>query len=44
MTDLVRPDPASLADAAAHWITGYLTARRGRLAVSLAGGSTPKLL
>ena len=44
MTDLIRPDPASLAEAAAGWIAAHLNAQPGRLALSLAGGSTPKLL
>lgn len=41
---LVRPDAAALAEAAAFWMTAHLAARPGRLAVSLSGGSTPKVL
>lgn len=44
MTDIVRPDPASLADAAAAWMVDTFAARPGRLSVALSGGSTPKLL
>lgn len=44
MTDLFRPDPQSLAEAAARWIADTFAARPGRLAVSLSGGSTPKTL
>ncbi len=44
MTDIVAPDPASLAEAAAAWMAETLAASRGRLAVCLSGGSTPKLL
>ena len=44
MTDLVRPDPEGLAEAAAHWMVDRFNTLRGRLAVSLSGGSTPKLL
>ncbi len=44
MTDLVRPDTASLAEAAADWIVQRFATTPGRLAVSLSGGSTPKLL
>ena len=44
MTDLVRPDPASLAEAAAGWMVQRFNAQPGRLALSLSGGSTPKLL
>lgn len=44
MTDLVRPDPASLAQSAAEWIATTLAGRPGRLAVALSGGSTPRLL
>ena len=44
MTDLVRPDAASLADAAAGWIAETMSASPGRLAICLSGGSTPKLL
>jgi 6-phosphogluconolactonase len=44
MTDLVRPDAASLAEAAAEWIVATFAALPGRILVSLAGGSTPKRL
>ena len=44
MTDLVRPDPAALAEAAADWIVHRLSTAPGRLSVSLSGGSTPRLL
>ena len=44
MTDLVRPDPAALAEAAADWIVHRFTTAPGRLSVSLSGGSTPRLL
>lgn len=44
MTELVRPDPASLAQSAAEWMARSLAARPGRLAVALSGGSTPRLL
>ncbi len=44
MTNLVRPDPAALAEAAAGWITDDFAGKPGRIAVSLAGGSTPRLL
>ena len=43
-TDITRPDPASLAQSAAEWISKTLAARPGRLSVCLSGGSTPKLL
>ena len=44
MADIVRPDPGSLAQAAAAWMVEAFTARPGRLSVALSGGSTPKLL
>ena len=44
MTDLVEPTPEALAEAAAHWITAYLAPRPGRIALSLSGGSTPRIL
>ncbi|MGI4950745.1 MAG: 6-phosphogluconolactonase [Janthinobacterium lividum] len=44
MTDLVRPDAASLAEAAADWMVQRFATTPGRLAVSLSGGSTPKIL
>jgi 6-phosphogluconolactonase len=44
MTDMVRPDLASLAAAAAGWMADTFAARPGRLSVALSGGSTPKLL
>lgn len=42
--DIVATDAEALAEAAAGWIVDTLVARPGRLAVSLSGGSTPKLL
>ena len=42
--DIVRRDPAALAEAAAEWIATTLSALPGRLAVCLSGGSTPKRL
>ena len=44
MSDIVCPEAAQVAETAAAWIAGMLAATPGRLAVSLAGGSTPKLL
>ena len=44
MTDIIRSDPAALAEAVAAWIATTLSALPGRLAVSLSGGSTPKQL
>ena len=44
MTDILRPDPAALAEAAADWIVQRLAGAPGRLATCLSGGSTPKLL
>lgn len=44
MTDLIEPTPEALAEAAASWITAYLATRPGRIALSLSGGSTPKVL
>lgn len=42
--DITCVDPASVAEAAANWIVDHFGARPGRLAISLSGGSTPKLL
>ena len=42
--ELVRPDLAGLADAAAEWMVERFRLLPGRVAVSLSGGSTPKLL
>ena len=42
--ELVRPDPPQLAQAAAEWIVDRFRILPGRIAVSLSGGSTPKLL
>ena len=44
MTDLVVPDAASLAEAAAGWIVDTFTALPGPIAICLSGGSTPKRL
>jgi len=37
-------DPASLAESVARWIAGIIGKSRGRKAICLSGGSTPKLL
>lgn len=42
--ELIRPDAASLAEAGAAWIVDTMAKTPGRLAISLAGGSTPKRL
>ena len=44
MTDLIAPDAAALAIQAAGWIVDTFQTIPGRIAVSLAGGSTPKRL
>ena len=44
MSNLVCADPAALAEAAADWMVKRLATTPGRLAVSLSGGSTPRLL
>lgn len=42
MTILVHDDAEALSQAAAHWLTERALAQDGRLAVVLAGGSTPR--
>jgi 6-phosphogluconolactonase len=42
MNILVHDDAEALSNAAAQWLTGRASAARGRFAVSLAGGSTPR--
>ena len=44
MSDIIAPDAAALAEAAATWIVDAFGAIPGRIAVSLSGGSTPKRL
>lgn len=44
MADLVCVDAAALAVAATEWMIADFAATPGRIAVSLSGGSTPKLL
>ena len=44
MSEIVRPDAASLAEAAAEWMIGRFAGTHGVLAVALSGGSTPKVL
>ena len=44
MSEIVCPEAPQVAEAAAAWIAGMLAAKPGRAAVSLSGGSTPRLL